>query len=104
MLCSSCSRSFDGVTKFCAGCGQPLNQPVQVQERLHRARYGRMIAGVCAGFAQSYGADVTVVRLLVCVVGLFSAATVVLAYLIAWIVMPTAPYALPVQAAGVTAS
>lgn len=73
-----------------------------------RARYGRMIAGVCAGFAQQYGWDATLVRLAVCFLGLCSAGTVVLAYIICWIVMPNALYALPPQAStqptGVVAS
>ena len=104
MLCSSCSRSLDGVAKFCSGCGQPLVQPARVQGTLTRVRYGRVIAGVCAGFAQAYGMDVTLVRLLFCAAALCGAGTLVVAYIIAWIIMPNAPYALPPQVTGVTAS
>ena len=97
MLCSTCNKSFDGVARFCTGCGQPLQTPMSVRGTLTRARYGRMIAGVCAGFAQAYGLDVTLVRLLVCVATFCGAGVLVLAYIAAWIIMPNAPYALPMQ-------
>lgn len=55
---------------------------------LVRPRENRMIAGVCAGLADYLGMDVTVVRLLVAVLAVFTAGTGVLAYLIAWLVIP----------------
>lgn len=66
-----------------------------------RARAGRMIAGVCAGFARTYQLDVTVTRIAVCLLALFSAGTVFVAYLIAWIVMPQAPYTFSTPAADI---
>lgn len=56
-----------------------------------------MVAGVCAGFAHAYAWDVTIVRLLVLLSVLF-AGLPLLAYLVAWVVMPNAQYALPAQA------
>lgn len=56
-----------------------------------------MIAGVCIGFAEAYGWDVTIVRLLVVLSVLFAGLPLV-AYLVAWVVMPNAQYALPAQA------
>lgn len=56
-----------------------------------------MIAGVCAGFALHYGWDVSLVRLVLLIALLFGAGTPLLAYLIAWIVMPKAHYILPQQ-------
>jgi phage shock protein C len=53
-----------------------------------------MIAGVCGGFSQHYGWDLSLVRVITALtivltgVGLF-------AYLIAWIVIPDEPYMLP---------
>jgi phage shock protein C len=70
---------------------------VPVFPRLTRPRYGRVIAGVCAGFAQHYGWDVVLVRILLCVLVLFGCGTPIIAYLIAWIVMPNEPYIFPVQ-------
>jgi phage shock protein C len=56
-----------------------------------------MIAGVCAGFALHYGWDITVVRIVTAVIAFFSAGTGILAYLAAWVIIPEAPYALPVK-------
>jgi phage shock protein PspC (stress-responsive transcriptional regulator) len=52
-----------------------------------------MIAGVCAAFAQRYGWDVTVVRIITALVCLSGAGA--LAYLIAWIIIPEEPYTVP---------
>jgi phage shock protein PspC (stress-responsive transcriptional regulator) len=49
---------------------------------------GKKIAGVCAGLAQYFDVDVTLVRLLVVLGVFFSCGLVLLAYIIAWIIMP----------------
>jgi phage shock protein PspC (stress-responsive transcriptional regulator) len=55
---------------------------------LIRPRNGRMVAGVCAGFADYLGLDVNLVRVLVAVISIFTIGTGVLAYLVAWAVIP----------------
>ena len=55
---------------------------------LVRSRKGRMVAGVCAGIADYYGLDVTLVRVLVAVVSVITGGTGVLAYLAAWMIIP----------------
>jgi phage shock protein C len=55
---------------------------------LVRSRKGRMVAGICAGIADYYGLDVTLVRLLVAVVSVITGGTGVLAYLAAWMIIP----------------
>ena len=55
---------------------------------LVRSRDNRIIAGVCAGFADYLGMDVNLVRVLVAVVTLFTAGTGILGYLVAWAVIP----------------
>ncbi|HVG27955.1 MAG TPA: PspC domain-containing protein [Acidobacteriaceae bacterium] len=74
-----------------------------VRTRLERPRRGRVIAGVCAGFAQHYGWEPVLVRLVLCLAVLLGAGTPIIAYVIAWIVMPNGTYMLP-QATGVTPS
>lgn len=69
-----------------------------VSDRLLRPRHGRVLAGVCAGFGLRYGWDPIVVRLLLVLALLLGVGTPVLVYLIAWIVMPNAPLALPMRA------
>jgi phage shock protein C len=55
---------------------------------LVRRRDNRIIAGVCAGLAEYTGIDVNLLRVIVAVLTLFTAGTGVLAYLIAWLVIP----------------
>jgi phage shock protein C len=50
----------------------------------------RKIAGVCAGFSEYFDVDVTIVRVVWLIVALFGGGGV-LAYIIAWIVIPEAP-------------
>jgi phage shock protein C len=55
---------------------------------LMRPRDGRMLAGVCAGVADYFSQDVTLVRVIWAVVSVITGGTGVLAYLVAWILMP----------------
>ena len=55
---------------------------------LVRNRDNRIVAGVCAGLADYFGMDVNVVRLVVAVVTVFTAGTAILAYLLAWALIP----------------
>jgi phage shock protein C len=55
---------------------------------LVRIRDGRMLAGVCAGVADYFGLDVTLVRAIWAVVSVITGGLGVLAYLVAWIVIP----------------
>jgi phage shock protein C len=55
---------------------------------LVRSRKGRMAAGVCAGAADYFGMDVTLMRVTVAVIAVITAGAGVLAYLTAWILIP----------------
>jgi phage shock protein C len=58
-------------------------------KKLHRSKKERMIAGVCGGLAEYFNADPTLIRLLWVVLTLFSGvAPGVIAYIIAWIIVP----------------
>ncbi|NLZ38952.1 MAG: PspC domain-containing protein [Firmicutes bacterium] len=59
-------------------------------KRLYRAREQQMIGGVCAGIANYFGIDVTLVRLAWVVVGLAGGIGLP-AYVIAWIIIPEEP-------------
>ena len=56
---------------------------------LVRPRRGRLIAGVCAGIADRYGWDRTVVRLAAVASCLLPGPQIVL-YIAAWVLMPSA--------------
>lgn len=48
----------------------------------------RIIAGVCAGLAEYFGLDVTMVRVLYVVLSVVTAFSGTLVYLVLWILMP----------------
>ena len=59
--------------------------------RLHRSGTDAKIAGVCGGIAEHFSVDPTAVRVLWVVLTIFPGAIIcgVIAYLVAWFVMPT---------------
>jgi phage shock protein PspC (stress-responsive transcriptional regulator) len=56
--------------------------------KLFRSRNNRMIVGVCAGLANFFGIDPTVVRLLFAVGTLFGFGSFILIYIVLFIVVP----------------
>ena len=97
MFCTRCGNKLDPSSRFCSACGTPIAASAQQQPfaptRLMRPRNNRMIAGVCAAFALQYGWDVTLVRIITAIICLSGAGA--LAYIVAWIIIPEEPYALP---------
>jgi phage shock protein C len=55
---------------------------------LIRRRKGRMVAGICAGIAEYFGLDVTLVRVIVVAIAIVTGGAGVLAYLAAWAIIP----------------
>jgi phage shock protein C len=66
--------------------------------KLVRPRLGRKVAGVCLGFSEYFDIDVTVVRLVWLITAIMTCIGFI-PYIIAWIVMPDEPLALPAPAA-----
>jgi len=98
MYCSHCGKQMDPAARFCPTCGA-VSQPVVVGRapfpgQLTRPRYPRMIAGVCAGFAEHYGWDLSLTRV-ICALLIVLTGVGLFAYLLAWIIIPEAPYTLP---------
>lgn len=65
-------------------------------QRLERPRSTRMLGGVCAAFSLHFGWNLDVVRIVTAILGLFYGLGIV-AYLVLWVVLPEAPFALPQQ-------
>lgn len=57
-------------------------------KKLCRDTNDKMIAGVCAGIANYFGIDKTLVRLVVAILVICSFSGLFWAYLIAWLIMP----------------
>ena len=89
MYCNHCGKGIQEDANVCAYCGSPVGYRA-VQKRLKRPRAGRKIAGVCAGFADYFDVDPTLIRLIWLVIVIFGG-TGLLAYVIGWIVMPEQP-------------
>ena len=58
--------------------------------RLTRNTDDAMIGGVCAGVADYLGLDVTLVRVLAVLGAIFGLGSLVVAYVVAWLLMPQA--------------
>jgi phage shock protein PspC (stress-responsive transcriptional regulator) len=65
--------------------------------RLTRSATDSRIAGVCGGLAEYFGVDVTPIRLLWVILSILCGAVIggVIAYLVAWIIIPPAHHAVP---------
>ncbi|MBQ2759441.1 MAG: PspC domain-containing protein [Clostridia bacterium] len=61
-----------------------------MKKKIYRSRNDKKLAGVCAGFAEYFGIDATIVRLLFAFFVLW-AGTGVLAYIVCALVIPEAP-------------
>jgi len=61
-----------------------------MERRLYRSRNDRTLAGVCAGIAEYFGWDPTLVRLAWVLLTLLGGSGILL-YLIMWLVVPETP-------------
>ena len=98
MYCNYCGKVIQDDSNLCAYCGKRVGA-VAARRRLMRPRQGRKIAGVCAGFAEYFDLDVTLVRLVWLVASVMTGIGL-LSYPIAWIVMPEEPLALSAPVVG----
>src|ERR1700761_1828340 len=65
-----------------------------MNKKLYRDEHHKMVGGVCAGLAEYFNMDPTVVRLLVAF-GVFLGGFSIVPYFILWIVLPKKGYAYP---------
>ena len=87
MFCPHCGKEFTDRVNFCCQCGTALFNPPVPRKPLARSRTDRKIAGVCAGFSTYLDLDPSLVRILWAALVVFGGCGV-LAYIIAWIIMP----------------
>ncbi len=87
MYCNACGKAIPDDARLCPYCARPVAGAAPVVHQLVRPRSGRMIAGVCAGLAQHFAWDLTILRLLWVLFFVFAGAGGLL-YIILWIVIP----------------
>ena len=99
MICPNCQKDIAAGSKFCYNCGAkqpesaaapnvpPASAYGAVPKRLVRSINDRKIAGVCAGVADYFDMDPTIVRVLWLLATLVPGPNI-LVYLILWIALP----------------
>jgi phage shock protein C len=97
MYCNYCGKVIQDDANHCAYCGKRVGGVV-ARKRLVRPRANRKIAGVCAGFAEYFDLDVTLVRVVWLIAALIPIGVFLVGYVIAWMVMPEEPYMLAAPA------
>jgi len=103
MFCPQCGKEYANRVNFCCQCGTALSKPPAPRKPLSRSRTDRKIAGVCAGFADYLDIDPSLVRILWVALVVIGGCGL-LAYIIAWIIMPEEklPQISPAPAPGAT--
>ena len=96
MFCTQCGEKLAETARFCTTCGKPTTAAVSAAgfsaaappKKLRRILAGKKIAGVCAGFAEYFGADITLMRIIWVALLLLPPHIGLFAYIVAWAVLP----------------
>jgi phage shock protein C len=96
MICAGCQKDIADGSNYCYNCGAkqagaapPPPQPNYVR-RLVRSTNDRKIAGVCAGIADYFDIDPTIVRIIWLLATLIPGPNII-AYLVLWLALPEGP-------------
>ena len=91
IFCSQCGREIAESSNYCSLCGAHQRTAASFK-RLTLSASDSKLAGVCGGIADYMGVDATIVRLIWLILSVFPGGIVggVVAYLVAWIVIPKA--------------
>jgi phage shock protein C len=98
MLCSYCQREIADGSNYCNFCGTQQRSNVP-RKRLYRSATDCKIAGICGGVAAYLNVDSTFIRLIWAVITVIPGMIVggIVAYLLAWIIIPREPRHKPAQ-------
>ena len=92
MSCRRCGRDIEVDSTFCRFCGAAAAPNAAAGKRLVRRPADGRLGGVCAGMAEYFGTDVTVMRLIWVLLSLVPGGVIggLIAYLAAWVIVPAA--------------
>jgi phage shock protein C len=92
MFCTRCGFELEEQDLYCAKCGsatRPGYPPAGTAPAiLSRPAEQKKVAGVCAGFARYFGADLALMRILWVALTIMTGGLGLLVYVGAWILMP----------------
>jgi phage shock protein C len=93
MFCTQCGTRLDDSARFCTSCGKPTGpaaQPVfaPAPKKLRRIVSQKKIAGICAGFAEYFDTDLTLMRVIWVALLLLPPQLGLIAYIVCWVVLP----------------
>jgi phage shock protein C len=102
MFCTQCGTSLDDKARYCTTCGKPTDlapsgpaysaaqtwTSAGAPRKLRRIRAKKRIGGVCAGFAEYFDMDVTLMRLIWVGLAVMPPHIGIFVYLIALFVLP----------------
>jgi phage shock protein C len=98
MICPNCQKEIMAGSRFCYNCGAKqaetnapgTAQPAVCRRRLMRSSTDKKIGGVCAGVADYFDLDPTIIRV-VWLLLVLCGGTGLVFYLVLWIILPLAP-------------
>ena len=98
MFCTQCGLELEPQVRYCNQCGAATGAgspwpEKRTPRRLERSMPDKKIAGVCSGFAHYFDIDVTLMRIIWLVLVFVPPSIGLIAYILAWIVMPKGHYA-----------
>ncbi len=96
MYCTQCGTQLADTARYCTSCGKPTDAAASgtiavagpAPKRLHRIISQKKIAGVCAGFAEYFDMDLTLMRVIWVALLLLPPNLGLIGYIVAWVVMP----------------
>jgi phage shock protein C len=99
MYCNHCGVEIANPSNFCSSCGARQSQRTSYKQ-LTLSGKDKKIAGVCGGLAEYLDVDPTVVRLIWVALSIVPGGLAggVIAYVLAWIIIPKAPASVPAPA------
>lgn len=92
MACAHCNRDIAEDAAFCQFCGTAQRSTDSAPKFLRRSLVDRQIAGVCGGIAHYFDTDPVFVRVAWVILSIVPGAIFLglLAYLVAWLIIPEA--------------
>lgn len=94
MFCTACGTQLNDTARFCISCGKstgPVPETIDAApapRKLHRIVGQKKVAGVCAGFAEYFDMDLTLMRLIWVGLLLIPPHIGLIAYIVCWVVLP----------------